>query len=396
MPTRIDARTFTVTVDGTDISDDVLSLRLRFGFDLRVSEAEVTIRQYPVSASIDYWKALVIDCGRVGTGCTGSYRRFDGYVYDLDYSLWPYAVKIIGRGPLVLAQRVKVPEDDEADGTTSLTAEYEAPGIDMSLNPDTEAEWTDAEMVTWVLGKCGLAGRLGQIGGVGRLLGSYAFDQFVWRRGQSGLEFLESLDQIALGQRTFERLGGQIVRAQTGFFAPFSQVEATFNEGADLLEGATLNRSAKDARNRVVVQGWDDGGGAMLAVETAGHPAPPPGVAWETEFLSSPLIELDEPAIDGYGLSCREVAQWLIGEVSHTWIEATFPTWRDDPVSPGDVVYLNSPHLGPNNQSMWVKHVEVEIDERGAFTQTLTLRAPAYWPGPGVAALAASLPVGLG
>ena len=52
-------------------------------------------------------------------------------------------------------------------------------------------------------------------------------------------------------------------------------------------------------------------------------------------------------------------------------MEATVPTWRDDPFSPGQVLYLNAPSLEVN-QTMWLKSVEIRVTDT-SFTQTLTL-----------------------
>jgi len=391
MPTRIDSILLQVTAGALDLSPQCLDVTIRLGYDLRVSECEITLTS--LATTVAYWDALVIHAGTHSTGGdtasdiagqANGIKRFDGYVTDINFDDWPNSVKLKGNGPLVLAQRMVVQADSEALHASLTVAEalaipskYDAPGIDMSANPDTNAPWTDADMVTWVLGQCGLAGRIDAkgIGGTGHILGSLAFDQFVWRRGQSALSFIEDLEKVCLGFRTFEVLGGTIARANTSPRAPFELTVYTFLEGTDVgfdAAQATLGWSALEIRNRAVVQGYDAGGGPEVAVVIGAVSTLPPGILYDSIELSSPMIENSFTADGGTGLACDEVANWLLAERAYPILEGPVPTWRDDPFSPGQVIYLNAPALAVN-QSMWLKAVEIRVTS-DSFTQTLTLK----------------------
>lgn len=398
--------TYAVVAGGLDISDKVTSIRLRFGFDLRISEAEIELSDLPTT--IAYWDTLVVSAGCLSTGgdTAGLVERFNGYVYDFDAGHWPSVPKMTGRGPLIVAERLVCPDDLQTDHRAdplANPADYkdDAPGIDLSANPDTDADWTDADMVTWLLGQANLTGQIDPtngIGGTGRLLGTIAPEAFTWRRGTSALAFVEELDRVCIGFRTFERLDGLIARTLTSPLTPFLDNRVTFLEGTDLLEGATVNRAGKDERNRCVVTGFDDGTGAETFVGVAAIPNLPPGIDLETDTVTSPLIEVSNAAdvVGGAGLSCEEVAAWRLDEVTREYIEITFPTWRDDVLSPGDTVYVNAPHLLGTNQTLWLKTLELAVagGESVSFTQTLTCRGAAARDRGG--ALTASLPLSLG
>ncbi len=403
MPTRIDAVTFAVTAGGVDISEYVVPpLEVRLGFDQRVPEATINLKSLP--PGLDRWQSLVVQMGLVGTGCTGLATRLSGYVFDWSRDLWPYTFKLVGRGQLALADRVRVPEDDEAEGTLPIVPEFEAPGIDLSCDPATGNDWTDADMIVYVLGQCGVTVDAANIGGTGRKLGTIAFEQFTWRRGQSGLEFCEDLDRICLGYRTVELLDGTVVRRLVSPRTPFVDTRIDVSEGTHLLVGSSLAENGQAARNRIVVQGFDDGAGAVVAVATGPHPNPPPGVTYESELVSSPLIEVELAAdvVDNCGLSCEEVANWKRDEYGYVMVEGEIQTWQDNLFQPGNTIYLTAPHLGigsgaaPEGTPLWIKSVRITIAEDGSFTQTLGVRGPrpadareAAVPG------LAGLPVGL-
>lgn len=315
--------------------------------------------------------------------------------------------KIHGRGPLILAERLVCTDDLENQHNTNPLVnpsdyKYDAPGIDLSANPNTLADWKDSDMVAYLLGQCGLTGRIDPINGilgVGRTLGTIAPDSFTWRRGSSALSFIEDLDKIGMNYRTYERLNGVIARTQTSPRAPFLNNRITFTEGADIFEDGTLNRSAIDEKNRVIVTGVDLGGGAESYVLVGTISNLPPGVLYETDTTNSPMIELSEQAdvIGGAGISCQDVANYRQQEVSSEIVEITFSTWRDDALSPGDTIYANFPHLAGINQAMWCTGVQiiVEAGTSPSFTQKITARSVALRNRQGAPLLPFSLPFSL-
>jgi hypothetical protein len=112
-----------------------------------------------------------------------------------------------------------------------------------------------------------------------------------------------------------------------------------------------------------------------------GLPDGPEGFPCITYAFSSPLIEKStiaqtDPDGNPLGdvLSCEAVAQLLLAERNCVVDTLTFSTPRDDVLAPGQAIHLHSPRLGITDagQHYWLQHLEVTLDERGAFTQRLT------------------------
>lgn len=403
MDYRSDGVLFSATANGLDISGYVSEATITYDLQRRISECSLKLHEWP--SGVDFWDVLSVSAGLVVNTPTGPndptnqglLERFRGFVWDPGHDLWPMSSTMLGRGPLILADRQKVPSDEEMDAIKNppVSVQYEAPGVDLSVNPDTNAAWCDSDMITWVLGKCGLTSRIGVIGGLPHILGSQAFDQFCWSRRESGLSFIEKLDSMGMGWRTYELppcccVDGSktIYRTRMSMLPDVGNVRATFWEGRDLLAGSSLQRSPSMIRNVVRVEGWNPGDYPQVSVKVGVHPVPPPNVTnpLDTEYFSSSLIENTDPD-PPTGVSTSEVADWLLEEKLHDWRQGTIETWRDDAIGAGQSVYVNSPRLGGRadtecNQAFWVQSVTIKVSP-GKFRQTLKIYAPAYWTGPG-------------
>lgn len=390
----------TVLLNGVDITASVERFRARFGYDLRVCECDIDCALIPSvgwPANAEY-ATLQVTAGLVnsarlvvpetGSLPSGNIQRFNGLAINAGADFWPNTPKIVGRGWLTLADRLAVPTDawgtylnpfDNPD-PLAVPSKFDPPGIDMTLDGFGQ---TDSDQVIYVLSQCGLTPRINHypddIGGLPYLLGTQtkAYEQFVWRRGQSGLSYIEELDAM-YGFRTFETAYGFILRQLTSNLVPlFSTVGFTVNENTNILEGASIVRDIEQIRNRVEVRGWDPGDGGNVWA-SAGSAAPlPPGIALVSEYVQSALIEKYQALDPGDGLSSEETAGYWLGQLQYPMFEAVVPTWRDDAFAPGSIVYLNAPHLLGVNQAMTCKHLEIEVTPN-TFTQYLTLRAQDY------------------
>ncbi len=407
---RADKIEYTVLVDGTDVTEYVqLPLRCSYGFDLRIAEATLRFRDIP--GTLTNWSTVQIYMGRTGTGTTGNVLRFDGYAFDTTFELWPYTLTVPCKGPLILAE-ITEPQTDawfdrEAYRMPSL-AEYLAPGINLWRHPDTGALWRDQDMVAYVLDRCGLTSKIDPnegIQGLEKILGSTLVDQYVWKRGQSGLQWIETLDSICLGFRTFDTPTG-IKRIRISPNTPFEANRIDTNEAVHLLEGTVLTVQQAQCRNRIVISGVDWGAGPYVYMISEPFKTPsPPGVGYVTYQFSSPMIEFDLTQADGRGISCQEVAEWQRDEHNNTFFDGTVVTWLDSQFYPGWTAYLNAPHLGGPNfgawsgegtmQSMWIRRVDTEISESGAFTQRVGLRSKDYYNTQARPLGPLSLPAGL-
>lgn len=391
MPMRFDTKLLQVTIGGVDVSQYVDSVTSHLGFDVKVPTCEIKFLMAP--PTVDAWQEVTFEAGLASADCAGRLRRFTGFVApNKPGESWRNSLNLTCKGHLHLAELTKVPDDEDADlEGLPLAPDYQAPGIDLSLNPDTLAEWSDADMVAWVLGQAGLTSYLSDIGGTGRILGSYAFEQFWWRRGQSALDFISQLDTVCLGFRIYEDASGLIHRREVTPRVPFLDNRIDLQEGLHVLSGCSVNRLTDHLANRVLVQGFDDGSGALRHARPVSASELPPGVPTRTEALSSPMLE-SETEGEGIGLSCEAVSNWLADEVSEVKLEATVPTWRDDAFSPANTAYLNIAHPYVVQQSLWIRSVETSIGRRQLFKQQLGLFGRLYRVGAAPQAGGMSLP----
>lgn len=357
-----------------------------FGFDQRYAEATVTRAggvpaQYPESypdAEIAYWSKIEIRMGVAG----GNYAvRFAGWVIPVENALWPQEGVLHCRGYLYRAQWVK----NQQAGGTDLAAPAGA---------------TDQAMVQAVLTACGVPYAPANIGGTGLTLGTLftSWDDpltpgaFAWADGEPGLSVVERLDAVSVpddasgAYRTFETLGGDVFRIKLSA-TPAGTPDFSFTEGVDVLD-ARITRDPTGAGNRVVVTGAPlvAGGGPLgplaqtFTASTAFAPYLPPGLPDGPDgfpsvgvAFASPLIEKSEVADPGDGVACEAVAQYLLLEHNCVVDTLEFSTPRDDLLGPGQTIHLHSPRLGITDpdQHYWLQHLDIEVDERGAFTQRL-------------------------
>lgn len=369
----------------------------RFGFDQRYAEAEVR-RTGGGTVEISYWSEIEIKISTVpgqNDPEDGLIPRFKGYVVPIDNALYPIENVLHCKGRLYRAAWVK----NVQPGGTPLA--------------DPVTGTSDEAMIKAVLAACGVPFYDGNIGGTGKALGSVWLDlqqvltpgPFTWAEGQAGLDAIHALDEVSVPDthpttgpygryRTVETSGGVVFRAPYKTH-PGAFVDAGFAEGVDVLD-ARIGRDPAGAANRVTVTGAAvptavpavGGAGTDVTFSTAcrftvasafapylppGLPAGPEGFPVVNLSFASPLLEKGTIAEPGDVLSCQAVADFLLQEHNTVLDTLEFATPRDDLLNPGWTVHLDSPRLGLTDPTRhyWIQHLEVVLDERGAFTQRL-------------------------
>jgi hypothetical protein len=348
-----------VTVNATPLTD-VLSASVSASINARVATATVEVSGLP--AGIVPWDAIVIT---LGASAATAAVRFTGYFVSAANRLYPKSTTLSCMGKLVLAER------------------YEnATQLDMS---NAGAGATDEVLVSTVLYYCNLAGAwtpadaptaMTGIGGTGKTLGTIARDRaFSWFAGASGLAFIDMLDGVCLGYRCYDTFDGTIRRTQITTI-PAATGSATFTEHVDILE-ATETTTILEASNQVVVTGFAGmtGGAPISYTATGGNPylVIAGTQRYVTSNLGSATIEKQYTASAGNGLSCEEVANWLLDERNRYREVVELTTPRDDVIQPGDTISVVAPtRLGIDARRFWVEGVRVGVDQAGAFTQSFT------------------------
>jgi hypothetical protein len=374
-----------------------------FGLDQRYAEATVR-RTGGGTIEISYWDEIEVVMGTTPPSDNGPDTRFKGYIVPIDNALYPIENVLHCRGRLYRAAWVR----------------NQTPGGTRMADPATGTP--DEDQVAAVLTACGVPFDPSNIGGTGKTLGLHTVDglqslapnPFVWQEGQSGLDYIEQLDAVSVHDttavgcyRTVETLNGVIHRPPIAT-APGTFVDASFAEGVDVLE-ARIGRDPAGAANRVTVTGGPDPSNASLmpgdptdvnvaftatcrfTVTSGFAPYLPPGLPNDPSTIdvdhptgfpvvgtafASPMIEKSlrvDPHVAEDVISCQAVADYLLGEVNTVVDTLEFSTPRDAYIGPGGTVHLHSPRLGLTDPTRhyWVQHIELEVDERGAFTQRL-------------------------
>lgn len=346
-----------VTHNGAPLTG-VLSANVSLGLGSRVASAQVEVSSLPTG--LVPWDTIAITMG--GTAGTAA-TRFTGYFVSADKVLWPKRVVLNCRGKLARAE--------------ALEAET---NVDMS---SAGAGHLDQVMVATVLYICGLSGdfvpsgetEMDGIGGTGKTLGKYAKARgFQWDEGSSGLSFIDRLDQVCLGYRTYDTFDGTIKRTQITT-VPAATAVATFTEHVDIA-AASETTTILEARNKIIVTGFPgyEGNAAITYTALGANPflVNAGGQWYLTHKTSAQMIE-KQNAGAGDGLSCEEVANWLLGEKNSYRESVQLTTPRDDVIEPGDTIEVVSPtRLGITSRKFWVEGVSVGIGQNGAFSQSFT------------------------
>lgn len=371
MPTVVRNPYVSATLAGVSVGQ-ILSARCSFGFDLRVSEAYITVPVPPTTGY--YWDPVVLTMGATpGTART----RFTGVLLEKDYSLWPRAVTLVCKGNLY---RAAIFENTNVLGT------------DLTNN---SAGQTDQAMVNQVLGAVtGLSYNTANIGGTGKTFGKVAVQvassgwgniytgPFTWGGpgllnqsvGETALSFIERLDSVCEGYRLFETSGGTLYRFQISG-RPRNAWDLTFTEGVDIFSGQS-QRTLIQARNRILVNGYDRGIDTPNNFFILTYATLATSGLDQTYAFQSPMIEQTKIA-DGTAQSCEAVATYLINEFDREIVKLQMVTPRDDMIGPGQTHLIQG---GPGGtvgrlgigEPLWVNRVDVEVSEQGAFSQTVT------------------------
>lgn len=354
----------TVTYAG-NVLTQITGVSVTAGLDQRVMECRVTMPVKPGSGG--HLDTLVISAG----ASSGTARTiFSGVTVQGEYQLWPRQFVLIGRGSLYSALTYVNWEGATQDG---------GPG-GLLLDDLTGGPATDQDIVKAVLDKVGVSYTAGNIGGTGTLLGTQADEAFMWRVGQSALDYIDSIDRISAVAdpgafyRTYETVGGVIHRSLVGG-RPRSTADATYTEGTNISSGSST-RSVLDLYNYVAVSGYDygDGTGPVQFVlagsndfQDINHP--------HTYSFASQMIERELAAEPGDGISCEDVATALAADVNREVVRLQgLETPLDDAVGPGATLLVQGPGGAPVRlgigEKMWLQ--SITITPMPAYKQSYT------------------------
>lgn len=332
-----------VTIDGLPVPD-VFTATATYGFDHRVSEATVVVPVRP-SWARELFSRVVIT---MGAAAETAAVRFTGYLVSIgwDLSMNVPAVSLQCSGML-----------SRADVTTNKVQ-----------GGQSFANLTDQQQVEAVLTACGLSDMA--IGGTGRTLGSIVPESFVWGEGESGTSWIEKLDTVCLGYRTYDTPSGS-VRRDPVTITPAPAPAATFTEGLDIEQAGGARQV--EVVDSLIVEGADrgDGNGPVWNDFDQDNVFVPAEITAATTRFSSPMIEKANESDPGPGLSCEAVGEWMLPELNRRVYRVTFQTPRDDALQPDQTIRVSAPGRLEIDSTFWVQSVTCTVDDNG-FTQSLT------------------------
>lgn len=381
MPVR--SISLSATLAGAAIND-VLSARCSFGMDQLVAEASLVCATKP--AGVNYDQEVIIT---MGAG-VNNVQRFKGKVRELNYDLYPRAVALVCKGELNKAAEYENWEDAGGGGGLLIS----------DLTGSALA--TDQAIVRAVLTKAGVPYSDANVGGTGVQFGAASpsgrdlGEQFMWGNGtspdleasglqigagESALSYIQRFDAVSAVYdaasagggfyRTFESLSGTVYRTLVGG-RPRSTQQFTFEEGVDIFEANSQRE--RYLSNYFIVSGYDDGlglGGEYFSVSSSQA---------ETDgkrpyAFSSPFIQRSNISDAGTGMAAETVANALLLDNLRETVRLTMTTPRDDLIGPGQTHLVqaaggSSDRLGIG-EKLWVIRVDVQIDNRGNFSQTM-------------------------
>lgn len=350
MPGVVRTTNLLVTAGG-HIVPNAISATASIGYDMNYAQATVTLAG--IQPDMTYYDTVEIVVSAGGD----THQWFSGLLVQVEFNLYPRTVTLQCRGRMYMLDQFKLQGDiNPADGAVFLD--------DITGGPAT-----DQTIVSTVIDTVGLSLNGGSIGGTGTVMGTVAPEEFGWKAGESALSYIQRIDSISLGYRTFESTGGSIFRSQVSS-VPSGTTDVSFTEGVDIVEGKNT-RSVTEAFNAVRVGGYavGDFNDPRVWYETGSNDVV---IGTQVYSFSSPMIERRAESSPGQGISCEAMAGYWLGEVNREIIKLSMTTPRNDNIGPGQIHRINNGQRLGIPERLWVQHVDKTYSASGAVSQNMT------------------------
>jgi hypothetical protein len=328
-----------VSVAGT-VVDDALEATVDLDFERGVSQATVVLATEPASWDHDVDVAVAMGNG------TFNISRFTGLLWEPSWTLRPGRFSIFCRGRLSRLETFRqvnrpgqLPE--ELTGTTTPTL---------------------GELAQGYLDATGLAYDPANIGDdPAILLATVDPHPLMWKHNFTARQQIDELHKVSVGRRLFESVGGDIYFFQI-IGRPRSTADLEFTQGIDVFASVESTRTIRDARNWISVSGY-----AQDAVEAnriisegwAPNTFQPEGVYYPGEPVQSEWVQTTDHA--------DALRDYWSQELSRELVKISYPTYRDDPIGPGQTHALLFPGVHVTEPA-WCRGVSISV-RAGKFRQ---------------------------
>lgn len=331
--------TLEATIGGSSV-DNAFSARVSLGYDMSYGTASVDIAgEWPGGNFGDQVDIFVL-----------GEHWFSGVLIEVGYAFYPRVTTAQARGRMSVLEQFRPPgEIDRTDG--------------LPLDDLTGGPASDEDIVAAALSLANLTTNGGNIAGTGIVMGTIAPNEFSWRSNENALQYIQRIDQISLGYRTFESTGGSIFRSQVSTL-PDTGSDFTFTEGVDIVT-ASNSRSVQEAYDTVRVSGYAVGDFLDPRIFVAG------GGDRLFEF-NSPMIERRAESSSGQGVSCEALANYWLNELDRVLVKLSMTTPRNDNIGPGQVHNIQASSRLGQSGNLWVQRVDKDYASDGRISQTMT------------------------
>lgn len=339
-----------VFVGGSQV-DNVISASVSLGYDMHFGNAKVVVAgPNPGGTYFDDLSIVVSDGSQTHTW-------FSGLLLAVDFDLYPQTVTLNARGRLWQAAQFKLTGD--LFGVAQLK---DGLFLDDLIGAPSG---TDQDIVQAALAMASLGG---SIGGNSRVYGTIAPGEFAWKENESALSYIQRLDAISGGFRTFETTGGAIFRSQVSS-VPGGGINNTFEEGVDIASGSA-NKTVLESFNAVRVSGYDVGDFLEPRIFYVSGSGVIDGT--NTFTFDSKMIERRAESSEGEGMSCEFLANFWLGQLNREIIKLTLVTPRNDDIGPGQVHQINGANRLGTSDQLWVQRVDKNYSSSGVISQSIT------------------------
>jgi hypothetical protein len=330
-----------ITVDGQDLQLDH-GPQVTRGLDMLISECVVRV---PYNAG-----TIIKEDSQVqvfgGLSAALARTRFVGFAERFDDKIWPGELALMCKGALFLTERSR--------------------GADPAGTNLAGATRADVILVVMALSKVPVS-LYGSLADDGTVIGSTAGaddTRFRWMPGESGLSVIQRYDEASVQEdgsayRVAEDSSGRIYSRLYTVIPPSAAAYSFYETADDMLESSHVISEDKQASTRSEVKGFGDISFA------ASLPYPGSSGSFESSLLESSLIS------EAVGISAERISVGRLASGKFRFITAQIDTHRDDPIGPGDVIYVESDRMRVN-QTFYVKNVTDSWDQNHVFTKKIT------------------------
>jgi hypothetical protein len=312
-------------------------------FDRGVSQCQITAREEP--ANWDYDRRLTLG---MGNG-ENDLLRFDGLLWEPSWGGPKGKFSATGRGRLSRLETFRQ-TNPKGQLPEALTG---------TLHP------TLGQLVMGILDVVGIEYAPENIDDDPTiLLGTIDPSPLRWQHNHTARQYLSELEKVAVGRRLFETLASDV------FFYPVvgrprGSSDFTFTAGVDIFADWSTVRTVRRAHNYVSVIGFarsHEDADRITYQDWTPNAFQPEGTPYPIELHS-----------DWIQTTAHAQAMWdfLGQEHSREWVEATFVTYRDDALGPGQTISVLLPD-GHVTEPMWLRGVSGYC--RGKWRQHLRLQ----------------------